>query len=392
MKKVFKNVILLVVILITFNLNNVFAKSVTDYQKDIEAYQKNIDNVKKQLENNQNKLGGIEREVNSLRIELLDLNSQIEVQNTSLEKLVAESDSVKSSMEANQKLISNATDKQEGAEDLLQIRLRAIYENGATDPWELLFSSSSIMQYFEKKKVIAAITEHDKNLIDSVSNQKEYLNGIQKEIELQKIKLDQITFDKEKTAEALKTSKNVMESRTVQLNSNKQMINSLNATLQKEEQALSEKLAAEIIKLQQESGNIVSEKGFVWPFPTWRSVFCGFNGYPGHTGIDISPSKSLQNKSIVAAKSGKVIRAVSGKGNTYPWSYDYGNYIIIDHGNGESTLYGHLSSLNVSSGQFVVQGQKIGVCGNTGYSTGLHLHFEVRIGGRPKNPLNYVKY
>ncbi|MEG0074051.1 MAG: peptidoglycan DD-metalloendopeptidase family protein [Clostridia bacterium] len=371
---------------------NIYAKTSSEYEKDISNYQSNIQSIKEKLKKNENKLVGIEKEVNNLRIELIDLNSEIEIQNASLEKITDEANKVQSSMEENQKQINKEVDKQEGAEDLLQIRLRAIYENGATDPWELLFSSSSIMQYFEKKKVIAAITEHDKNLIDSVSNQKDYLSNIQKEIELQKIKLDQLSYDKEKTAKSLEIAKQNKERRSNQLNSNKAMISSLNATLQKEEQAMSEKLAEEIRQLQLSSGNIVSEKGFVWPFPTWRSVFCGFNGYPGHTGIDISPEKTLKNRTIVAAKSGKVIKAVSGKGNTFPTFYDYGNYIIIDHGNGQSTLYGHLASVNVSAGQFVVQGQKIGVCGNTGYSSGLHLHFEVRINGRAKNPLNYVNF
>ena len=85
---------------------------------------------------------------------------------------------------------------------------------------------------------------------------------------------------------------------------------------------------------------------------------------------------------ISAAESGKVITA------SYHWSY--GNYIVIDHGNGLSTLYAHCSSLAVGAGQSVSKGQTIGYIGSTGNSTGPHLHFEVRVNGSRTNPLNYI--
>ncbi|MCD7035311.1 peptidoglycan DD-metalloendopeptidase family protein [Metabacillus sp. GX 13764] len=98
-----------------------------------------------------------------------------------------------------------------------------------------------------------------------------------------------------------------------------------------------------------------------------------------HKGIDIS---GVSNKTIKAADGGKVIFA--GKSN------GYGNKVEIDHGNGFKTLYGHLNSISVSEGETVEKGEKIGVMGSTGHSTGLHLHFEVYKNGKLKNPLNYV--
>ncbi len=359
------------------------ASNITKLQDEIAA-------KRQQLKDNQNKLTGIEKEVNNVRLELLDLSSEIDGKNAELESLNSNLEKVTNTLEENQKKITKTIDAQEGAEDLLRIRLRSVYENGSANTWELLFSSNTIMDFFKKKKIIEDITEYDKTLINSVSNQKDYLNGLKKDIELQKIKLEQLTYDKEKTAKALELSKSNLEYKTNQLNSNIKVLNALNASLQQEEKALDKKLEQEIIKLQQQSGQIVSEKGFVWPFPACSYVSCGYGGYVGHVGMDIAPNINQANKNIVAAKSGKVIRVVTGKRNTYPWSYDYGNYIIIDHGKGQSTLYAHLAYVNVSYGQFVTQGQKIGGCGNTGYSTGTHLHFEVRINGVAKNPANYV--
>lgn len=100
-----------------------------------------------------------------------------------------------------------------------------------------------------------------------------------------------------------------------------------------------------------------------------------------HTGIDLD---SRSGRTIFASASGKVVSVTRG------WGGGYGNHIVIDHGQGFSTLYGHLSSFNVSSGQWVNQGQVIGTMGSTGWSTGIHLHFEIRVGGSPRNPMSYL--
>lgn len=101
---------------------------------------------------------------------------------------------------------------------------------------------------------------------------------------------------------------------------------------------------------------------------------------PNHTGVDLD---SRSGTTIFAAASGKV-RTTRG------WGGGYGNHIVIDHGNGFQTLYGHMASFNVSSGQWVNQGQVIGIMGSTGWSTGTHVHFEVRVNGSPRNPINYL--
>ncbi|MFA4931058.1 MAG: M23 family metallopeptidase [Patescibacteria group bacterium] len=122
---------------------------------------------------------------------------------------------------------------------------------------------------------------------------------------------------------------------------------------------------------------------FGWPTSgmTITQYFGATSFNPWHTGIDID---SRSGWDIFASDSGTVTTAV------YGWGGGYGNHVIIDHGNGYQTLYGHLSALDVSVGQYVSQGQRIGTMGSTGWSTGPHLHFEIRYGGSYLNPLNYL--
>jgi len=117
----------------------------------------------------------------------------------------------------------------------------------------------------------------------------------------------------------------------------------------------------------------------VWPNSCRRiSQYFGWR----HSGLDIACSHGV---AIFAADSGRVIKAQGG------WNGGYGNYIIIDHGNGLQTVYGHLSAIYVQAGESVGRGQVIGAEGTTGRSTGPHLHFEVRSGGARRNPLSYIR-
>lgn len=123
-----------------------------------------------------------------------------------------------------------------------------------------------------------------------------------------------------------------------------------------------------------------SSSGFIWP-TIGGYVSCPFRGYRGHTGMDIAGCGYGTN--IYAAASGTVVKVVWGKTG-------YGYYVIIDHGGGIQTLYGHNSNLYVKVGQYVNQGDVIAAMGSTGNSTGNHCHFEIRMNGVAVNPANYV--
>lgn len=135
---------------------------------------------------------------------------------------------------------------------------------------------------------------------------------------------------------------------------------------------------------------------FMFPLANYLTITQGYHS--GHVGNDYGWNSQIagaNNQPIIAAEGGEVITAVDGYGNTYPNNRVYGNYVIISHGNGCYTVYGHLlKGLTVKKGQHVAKGQTIGFMGNSGYSCGQHLHFELRKGGNSKSyavdPLDYL--
>lgn len=135
---------------------------------------------------------------------------------------------------------------------------------------------------------------------------------------------------------------------------------------------------------------------FIFPLSTYLKITQIYHS--AHLGMDFGwhdMNPAYNNQAIVAAEAGTVIDCGDGYGNTYPNRRIYGNYVIISHGHGYWTVYGHLlKGLAVSKGQYVRKGQTIGYMGNTGYSNGQHLHFEIRVGANSKSnskdPLNYL--
>lgn len=123
----------------------------------------------------------------------------------------------------------------------------------------------------------------------------------------------------------------------------------------------------------------VAPSGFIWPF---LSAISTYFGEDGHKGLDLE-GFGRYGEPVVAAAAGQVVLAV--------WSdWGYGYHVIIDHGDGTQTVYAHMSEIWVTQGEYVSQGQAVGAIGNTGYSTGPHLHFEVRLYGVPVDPLAYL--
>ena len=271
----------------------------------------------------------------------------------------------------------------------------AMYKNGGTSYLDILLGSSNYIDMFTKYNAVKTIAEKDTELINEVSSQKEVIENEKKSLEDTKKEVENTKKEKDAKSALLNASKVAKQDVVSKLSQEEQK---LQKTIDDFEDAITK--AQEEIRnstnnaINNGGGYEGSFKGVLeWPlsysYNRITSIF-GNRTAPtagassNHGAIDIGVSYVP----VYAPADGKVILA--------SWVSGYGNYIMIDHGNGYYTAFGHLSQYKVSVGSVVKSGQQIAVSGNTGISTGPHLHYEVYIGGRGKSnrvdPLKYTSH
>ena len=273
-------------------------------------------------------------------------------------------------------------------------RMRYMEEQGEeTSYWAILFSSSSFAELLDNYMMIEEIIQYDNKVVDD-------LVALQERVTADRAALEQAQAEQEEAKARQLEARKELEGQEEELDGLIREINSREDQLEAMEREVNEsakKLDNEIKRLEREMAaqiaKVPSESGFLWPLAgsinTVNSLFGSredpITHKPGnHSGIDIPAAK---NTPIYASKSGVVVTSILGSGGY--WSY--GNYVLISHSDGTSTLYAHMEKRNVSKGQVVKQGDVIGYVGTTGRSTGNHLHFEVRVNGSRVDPLNYFK-
>ncbi len=278
--------------------------------------------------------------------------------------------------------------------DLFRQRMRAIYMTGGysdnTNSILMLITSKSISEFLTRSEYLVRIAEHDEEMVIELREELSLLSEEKALLEAEKAALDAekaVLEEEEKELEAqLKEAKNQLHSITALEQEYKENYEELSA-LQKEIQAE----LLDIYKNLNTSNEAYVGGEMMWPVPGYSTVSSQygwrFGGTDFHTGMDITGS-GVHGASVVAANTGTVVFTKTCPYNGY--KYAYGTYVIVDHGGGITTLYAHLSKLSVSVGDIVVMGQEVGKVGNTGWSTGAHLHFEVRKDGKAVNPISYV--
>ncbi len=278
--------------------------------------------------------------------------------------------------------------KQQELEDrqvALGNRAKAIYESGQVSYLELLFQAANIGDFITRVEYFAKLVSNDRQLLMDIQVQKEQI--VTKTIELES-KKDQAA---KLASEAASVKADLDKTKSQQSASLKQTQIAQQAAydniekLEAEANAWNDKIrklqAAQAARKGGASGTIST-----WPVPGYYEISSPF-GWRTHP---ITRKRSMHTGTDIVAPSGKQIKAAgAGVVIMAGWNTAYGNMLIIDHGKGMSTLYGHLSSLKVSEGQSVQANHLIGLVGSTGWSTGAHLHFEVREGGNPTDPLRF---
>lgn len=392
---------------ISCNMRNLcFADAVSDARNELNS-------IKNQITANQSAISAVEDEVQGYLDEISILDSDIATYTQKLSELQSQVDTLNQQVEKYQSDLQNSAQLYNSAEDVYTTRLRAIYENGIPSVFEILVSSDGIGDFFSRLNVYASILEYDQSLIGNMKSQKEYVDYLKTNIEEGMLSLDQLSYDVEKSTNELQTVKNQKQAKVNSLSSSKAKLLAASKLLLEEQETAEANLQKEIAKAAAAAGtnNKYFSGMFSWP-TTSSYITANFGWYsPGgysawHSGTDIGVPRGTQ---VMAAASGKVIKAVtvtSDPNGPYTAAgykdhsfsaangYGYGNYIMLDNGldskgNRIYTLYAHLSTVSVSAGQNVAEGQVIGYSGNTGNSYGAHLHFEIRVNGTAVDPMSY---
>ena len=381
-------IILIAVIILQFNVVIAATKSElnassNETDKKIEEAKEELENIDAQKSETLQQVEDLIMQISSAQSEIDELDSQIADMNTQIEEAQAQLD--------------KKQEEYDDKETLLEKRLVAAYEAGETSYLDVLLSSSSLTDLISNYYMISEITQSDMELMEKIKKEQEEIETAKQTLETSKQELDNAKAEKQQKATELQNTKSQKDSYVAQLNEQEKNTQAELEQFEKDKQEIQAQLAAIARQEAASSGssnvsniaNNPSASGYIRPVVGY-SITCGWMGYSGHTGVDFSGS-GISGKPVLAAKAGTVVTSTALRYSNGNYR-SYGEYIVINHHDGTMTLYAHGApgSRLVSPGQTVSQGQQIMSVGTTGNSTGYHLHFEVRINGRPVNPSPYL--
>ncbi len=401
--------------------------SISDLEQQLQQLEQENEKYQKILDDTKSDIAEKEEYKSALVSKVQVLDEKIAV---TREKISSLNDDIKEKQDAYDKGLSEVEDQF----DALANRLRILYMSGNATDLEIIFGAKDFSDLIDKMELVKSLANSDKELIseiqtklDELSTKKESLEADKKDLETQQasLKSDQDEFNKliSDNDEILKNlyasnseAQNSLESAALQSDEIEAKISQYYAA-----QKAAAEHAAQASQSSSSSGSssssssssssgssssgsssviVPSGSGFAWPTPGFVSLSSEWfedREVYNHGGIDIAGA-GIMGTPVVAAADGTVVATNSSCTHNWGKSYScgcgggYGNYVMISHAGGKMTVYGHLTSLTVSSGQSVSRGQVIGYVGSTGNSTGPHLHYECRLNGVRYNPMSEYPY
>lgn len=424
------------------------AKTISDIEAEKAENQAEIDELQKQLDSLENDVAEQEKyqqqlqekinlqneNIDNVNIIINDLNNKIEEKEEKISQLEKD-------------IAQKQVDIDEGLE-VFKARIRAMYVSGNDSLASALVGATDFYDMLSKIEFISQVAKHDDELINSLTTQLEQFEEAQAQLDIEKTELAadlqaqednkkelndaiaQLQADYQESADYIERKQADMASRQRDIESleadNAAMdseMEEIEAEIERQRQAAeaqrqAEQEAAAAAAEEEDddddyysdnssssdssgssdtSSNVSYGGSLSWPVPGFYGISSGYGYRWGslHAGIDIAGG-GIAGATITAADSGTVVLVKTGCSHNYGkdgscgCNGGYGNYLAIDHGNGITTLYGHCADVYVSVGQTVSRGEAIGSVGSTGWSTGFHLHFEVRVGGSTVDPTSYL--
>ena len=348
------------------------AKDLAAEKTELEKQLKSIRADKSQAQKQKNLL---EQQINVIQSEINNISDQI----SQYDEMIA----------LKQSEVDETQARADRQYELFCQRVRTMEEDGETSYWSIILGSGSFAEMLDNFMMVEEIIEYDNSVMDALAALKQQLESQRGELEDARSEQEQAKAVQVSAQNELKDRQSEVSALIKEIAGQEDKLEAAEAALKKEAAAMDAKIKELEKQYAAQIANVPSESGYLWPLPASYNTLSSLYGsriHPvtgkpnNHTGIDV-PAPS--GTSIYASKSGVV--------TTSGYNGSYGNYVILSHSDGTSTLYAHMVKRNAVQGQTVKQGAVIGYVGTTGSSTGNHLHFEVRKNGNRTDPVNYFR-
>ena len=350
--------------------------AIDDLKSSINSVQQDINSLQAEKNSIQSYINQLDKKMSTLASEISKFEEQIEEKITDIEETKEELEEAKI-----------ACDEQY---ESMKMRIQFIYENPSASLIEMLCSSDNIAEFINRADYVASMSNYDRDMMDKLIATKEEIALKEEtlEAELEELEMMQAELEsqKKKVNASINSKKGELTAKANELGDAAADQAAYKKQLEEQEKLLNE-IEDQIARAANPDAYQGSATGFIWPCPAYTRISSYFGPRPQPV-----PGASTNHKGVdLAAPYGSAILAsASGIVTTSTYSKSAGNYIVLAHGNGTSTVYMHASALLVSVGETVEQGEVIAKVGSTGYSSGNHLHFGVIKNGTYVNPLNYI--
>ena len=364
---------------------NVVTSNITN-STDIDYLNQERESLEKEISTKESIISYNEEEMSSMLVEIEQLSQQITDKENEVEELLIKAKEINKYVESTQEKLDVAQEEYDAQKEILDDRLVAMYKMGKVEYIDVLLNSDSLSAFLSNYYLISKIVKADSDLLDEVKEKRDSILALEETLKSYQSELDYNIDEATKTKVALTNMKVLKDNKVATLN--KEDLEYHNQIEEYRNQIAALEARIKLLVAANASGTPYVGGDFVWPVPGYNKITSKFGMrthpitgvYKLHTGTDIGAPTGAD---FVASNKGIVIAA--------EYNTAYGNYVMIDHGGGIQTLYAHGSQIVVSVGQEVSAGDVVLKIGSTGYATGPHAHFEVRINGTPVEPLTYLQ-
>ena len=354
------------------------------HAQDLTELQEQSSQLTQAIDESNNRLQAVQDELSTNMQELQDLDSQIAQSQNELNNINTDINDLMKQITENEEKLNKTQAEFDKIQDLLDARIIKKYETPKFEFLQVILASKNATEFLSTYYAMKELAEYDKELLDTVRKQKEEIETTKKILAEKKRQVVASKQTQQKKAQVLANTKTMRQYYISKLSTEEQELQAKIDDYNNQVETIEAEI--KLMALNSVSADYIGG-ALTWPIPGYNTITSEFGmrvhpitgAYKLHTGTDIGAPMGAD---FVAMGKGVVTKA--------SMTPAYGNMVIIDHGGGVQTLYAHGSEILVQVGQEVEAGTPVLKVGSTGYSTGPHAHFEIRINGQPVNPMDYL--